>query len=256
MGTLDGRVAIVTGAGQGVGRGIALALAGEGARVVVAGRTLAKCEATVAEIQERGGEGMALRCDVKDLADIEACVADTVDRFGGVDILVNNAQEVPRGPVLEVTDADATAGWESGPLATLRFTRLCHPYLKATEGKPGGVIINLGSRAGVKPDPIHTGVYGGVKEATRGISRAAAWELAPDGIRVYVVLPLADTPALQRLAVDEPSAYQRALSSIPMGRFGEPETDIGRVCVFLAGPDAGYLTGITIPVDGGAAHLG
>jgi meso-butanediol dehydrogenase / (S,S)-butanediol dehydrogenase / diacetyl reductase len=256
MGILEGRTALITGAGQGVGRGIALAYAAEGARVVVAGRTVSKCEAVVAEIVAGGGEAIAVACDVKVAADVEACVAATVATYGGVDILVNNAQEVPRGPILEVSDEAATAGWESGPLATLRFMRSCHPYLKAAEDKAGGVIVNLGSRAGVKPDPIHTGVYGGVKEAIRGISRAAAWEFAPDGIRVYVVLPLAASPALERLAVDEPAAYQRALASIPMGRFGDCETDIGRVCVFLAGPDAGYLTGITIPVDGGAAHLG
>lgn len=255
-GVLAGKTALVTGAGQGVGRGIALAMAAEGAAVTIAGRTLAKCEAVAAEIEGRGGRALAVACDVKSLPDIERCVAATVERFGGVDILVNNAQEVPRGPLLEVTDEAANAGWESGPLATLRFTRVCHPYLRAGDGKAGGVIINLGSRAGVKPDPVNTGVYAAVKEAIRAITRAAAWELAPEGIRVYAVLPLASSPALEQLAADEPDVYRRALSSIPMGRFGDCETDIGRVCVFLAGPDAGYLTGITIPVDGGAAHLG
>jgi len=88
------------------------------------------------------------------------------------------------------------------------------------------------------------------------LTRSAAWEWADDGIRAYSIMPLADSPALADLAHDEPAVHQRALASIPMGRFGDPETDIGRVVVFLCGPDAAYLTGITIPIDGGAAHLG
>src|SRR5215207_2990416 len=103
-GTLDGRVAIVTGAGQGVGRGIAVALAAEGALVLVAGRTESKCALVAAEIEALGGTASAWRCDVKDAADVDACVAATLDRFGSIDILVNNAQEVPRGALLDVSD--------------------------------------------------------------------------------------------------------------------------------------------------------
>lgn len=250
-GALDRRVALVTGAGQGVGRGIALALAAEGVRVAVVGRTGAKCEAVVAEIHERGGTAIAVTTDVKDAAAVRACVDTVVAELGGLHILVNNAQEVARGPLLEVDEAMVQAGWESGPLASLRFMRAAHPHLRT-----GGVIVNLASRAGVKPDPVNSGAYGAVKEAIRVLTRAAAWEWADDGIRAYSIMPLAESPALADLARDEPDAYQRSLSSIPLRRFGDPETDIGRVVVFLCGPDAGYLTGITIPIDGGAAHLG
>lgn len=248
---LDGRVAIVTGAGQGVGRGIALALADAGARVVVSGRTVSKCHAVVDEIVARGGTALANACDVKDLADVQRCVDETVATFGTVDILVNNAQQVPNGPLLEVTDADANDGWASGPLACLRFMRICHPHLSG-----GGVIINLASRSGVKPDPINCGVYAGVKEAIRAMTRSAAWEWADDGIRTYALLPLAATPALEDYRQNQPDAYERVVSAIPMKRFGDSEVDIGRVAVFLASDDAGYLTGISIPVDGGAAHIG
>src|SRR3954468_13580461 len=110
MGVLAERVAIVTGAGQGVGRGIALALAAEGAAVVVAGRTLSKCEAVAAEIVAAGGAAMPLPRDVKDPEQIDLCVASTLDRFGRIDIMVNNAQEVPRGQLLDVTDDAYRAG--------------------------------------------------------------------------------------------------------------------------------------------------
>ena len=252
MGVLDGNVAIVTGAGQGVGRGIALALAAEGAAIVVAGRTIDKCMVVAAEIAATGGAALAVACDVKAADDIEACVAATIARFGRIDIMVNNAQEVPRGRLLDVSDDDYRAGWESGPLATLRFMRRCHPHL----AERGGVIINLGSRSGIKPNAAGAGAYAAIKEDTRTLSRAAAVEWAADGIRVYTLLPLSNSPALERLEHDEPAVYERVLGEIPMRRFGDPQQDIGRVAVFLCSDDAGYLTGISITVDGGAGHIG
>ncbi len=248
---LAGKVALITGAGQGVGRGVAMALAEAGASVVLAGRTLAKCEAVGTEIRAGGGAAMAVACDVTSRADIERTVSDVIANFGGLNILVNNAQDTRRGPMLEHTDDDMAALWESGPLASFRLMQMCHPHLSGD-----GVIINMGSRAGVKPDPINCGPYAAVKEAIRALTRSVAWEWAGDGIRAFAVLPLAVSPALLDLQRDEPDAYERALSSIPMRRFGDPETDIGQVCVFLASPAAGYLTGITIPIDGGAAHIG
>ena len=252
MGVLDGKVAIVTGAGQGVGRGIALALAAEGAAAVIAGRTLDKCVDAADEIAGRGGTAVPIECDVKVAADVESCVAAAIERFGRLDIMVNNAQEVPRGRILDVSDDAYRAGWESGPLATLRFMRACHPHLAGRNG----VIINLGSRSGIKPNAAGAGVYAAIKEDTRTLTRAAAVEWAADGIRVYALLPLSNSPALEQLERDEPAVYERVLSEIPMRRFGDPEADIGRVAVFLCSDDAGYLTGISITVDGGAGHIG
>jgi len=257
MRVLEDRVAIVTGAGQGVGRGIAIALADAGASVVVTGRTESKCVVVAEEIEAAGGTALALPCDVKDAEQIDLCVAATLERFGRIDIMVNNAQEVPRGMLLDVTDDEYRAGWESGPLASFRFMRACHPHLRSADAsKPGGVIINLGSRAGVKPHPVGAGAYAAIKEDTRALTRAAAVEWAADGIRVYALLPLSNSPALERLEVDEPAVYEKVLSEIPMRRFGDPVRDIGQVAVFLCSDAAGYLTGITIPVDGGAAHIG
>ena len=142
MGNLSGKIALVTGAGQGVGQGIAWALSAEGASVAVAGRTLSKLEATCAEIARRGGTAFAVECDVKRLDSLERCVARVVERFGRINILVNNAQEVPLGPLNGVTEAALQAGWESGPLATFRLMKLCYPHLKGD-----GCIINLASTA-------------------------------------------------------------------------------------------------------------
>lgn len=248
---LEGKVAVVTGGGQGVGRGIALALAAEGARVAIPGRTVSKCETVRDEIVARGGAALPLACNVTSLEDVTATVERVVDQWGTVDILVNNAQQVPNGPLLDVDDAHYQAGWESGPLATLRFMRLCHPYLSGD-----GVIINMASHAGVKPNPSNTGTYAGIKEEIRSLTRAAAWEWADDGIRTFSILPLANSPALEDFKVERPARYAEVLAQIPQGRFGDPERDIGPVIVFLCTPAAGYLTGISIPVDGGAAHIG
>ncbi|HEY9545445.1 MAG TPA: SDR family NAD(P)-dependent oxidoreductase, partial [Solimonas sp.] len=125
MAKLQGKVALVTGAGQGVGQGIAFALAAAGAKIAVTGRTLAKLEATVAEIEKRGGTALAIECDVKNAASLQACVARTVSALGGLNILVNNAQEVPLGTLAQVSDEAFTAGWESGPLASFRLMKLC-----------------------------------------------------------------------------------------------------------------------------------
>lgn len=244
------KVALVTGGGQGVGRGIALALAAHGASVAIAGRTVAKCEATADEIIERGGDAVGLECDVKNAAAVDATVDAVVQRFGTIDICVNNAQEVPLGALLDLDDDDYRAGWESGPLATLRMMRACHPHLRG-----GGVVINLASHAGVKPNPSNAGAYAGVKEEIRCLTRAAAWEWADDEIRTFAILPLAATPALETFSETHPQRYAETLSVIPQRRFGDPENDIGPVVVFLCSPAAGYLTGISIPIDGGAAHL-
>ncbi len=251
MGILDGKVALVTGAGQGVGRGIALALAGEGARLVVAGRTEGKLLETVAEIERRGnGPAVAVVCDVMIAADIERCVQAAVDAFGGIDILVNNAQVVPLGHLLDVSEEHYQEGMDSGPLATLRFMRACHRYLKG-----GGSIVNLGSSSSIRWDPIGYGAYAAAKEAIRALTRAAACEWGGDGIRVNCILPLAMSPAMDGWIASRPKEAQALFRTIPLGRVGDCETDIGRVVVFLCGPDASYITGHSLPLDGGQAFM-
>jgi NAD(P)-dependent dehydrogenase (short-subunit alcohol dehydrogenase family) len=250
MGVLEGKVALVTGAGQGVGQGIAYALAGEGARVAVVGRTMHKLETTCAEIARRGGSAAAFRCDVTLRDEIERCVAEVTARFGGIHILVNNAQQVPIGPLLEVGDEALQQGFDSGPLATLRFMRTCHPHLKG-----GGAVVNLGTSASLRWDPSNYGAYAAVKEAIRSLTRAAACEWGSDGIRVNCIMPLANSPALKSWAEARPEEAQAFFQTVPLRRIGDCERDIGRAVVFLCGPDSAYITGHTLPVDGGQVLL-
>lgn len=250
MGVVDGKVALVTGAGQGVGRGIALALAAEGAAVSVAGRTHSKLVATCAEIDQRGGRSIPVVCEVGDERQIEACVRSTVEAFGTIDILVNNAQVVPLGNLLEVSDKAFEAGFRTGPLASLRFMRACHPHLKG-----GGLVINLGTGAALRNDPAGFGAYAAVKEATRVLTRAAACEWGADGIRVNAIIPLAMSPGMEMWSEFDPAEFERFMKTIPLGRGGDCEHDIGRAVVMLASPAAAYITGTTLMVDGGQAYL-
>ncbi|MFF0815254.1 SDR family NAD(P)-dependent oxidoreductase [Rhodococcus sp. NPDC003318] len=253
MGTLEGKVALVTGAGQGIGRGIASALAKEGVAVAVAGRTESKLHKTVAEIEEVGGRAIPVRCDVSVADDIVDSVEQTVDGFGGIDIMVNNANDSKPGRLLDVVDEDFERAFASGPLATLRFMRACHPHMVA---RGGGSVINLVTSAAVRWDASNYGVYGSIKEGTRVLTRAAAAEWGRDGIRVNNVAPHAMTPALQWWMDKNPEEAEEFVAGIPLGRVGEPEADIGRAVVFLCSEDARYLTGATIPLDGGQSRWG
>ena len=248
---LDGKVALVTGAGQGVGQGIALALAGEGVKVAVTGRTLHKLESTCEQIAQRGGAALPLVCDVKSAAALEQCVAEVVQHFGGLNILVNNAQEVPLGKLEEVSDASFTAGWESGPLAVFRAMKYCYPHLKGD-----GCIINLASSAAKRWDMTGYGAYAATKEAIRSLTRAAACEWGGDGIRSNAILPLAGSPGMAWWIQNKPEEAQEFLQTIPQGRVGDCEQDIGRFVVFLCSDAAGYINGQSIGVDGGQALLG
>ena len=252
MTDLSGKVALITGAGQGVGQGIALALAAAGAKVAVTGRTLAKLEGTSALVNERGGEALAIAGNVKDAASLSDMVAQTVERFGGLDILVNNAQEVPNGKLLDVTDEAFLAGFESGPLASFRLMKLAHPHMVA---RGGGVIVNLASSAGIRWDMTGYGAYGAVKQATRVLTRAAAAEWGRQGIRVLTIAPHAESPGLKWWIANNPEEAEAFFRTIPLGRIGKLEEDIGRAVAALCSSDLGYLTGATIPLDGGQANF-
>jgi NAD(P)-dependent dehydrogenase (short-subunit alcohol dehydrogenase family) len=247
---LEGKSAIVTGAGQGVGQGIALALAKHGAKVAAMGRTLAKVEETCRLIEKRGGVALPLEGNVKDAGDLERCVDRVVETFGGVQILVNNAQEVPLGPLHGVSDELFTAGWESGPLATFRLMKLCHPHLKGD-----GCIVNLASTAARRWDAANYGPYAAVKEAIRALSRAAASEWGGDGIRTNVILPHAKSPGLVAWTEANPEEAAAFVATIPMKRIGECEEDIGEFVAVLCSDAARYVNGQSIAVDGGQAYM-
>jgi 2-hydroxycyclohexanecarboxyl-CoA dehydrogenase len=245
---LDGCIALVTGAGQGIGRGIALALAKEGAKVALAGRTIAKCEAVAAELTELGAEALPLACDVSVRGDVDRAVTATVEAFGGLDVLVNNAQSSVQRSLEDTTDADVELAWQTGALGTLYAMQAALPHLRA---RGGGAIVNFGSSTAIEGNATF-GSYAMAKEAIRGLSRVAAREWGRYGIRVNVIVPNALSPAAESFRDNSPERFARMQARIPLGRVGDPEDDIGRAVVALASADLTYMSGQTLMLTGGA----
>jgi NAD(P)-dependent dehydrogenase (short-subunit alcohol dehydrogenase family) len=249
VGVLDGQVAIVTGGGQGVGRGVALAVGKEGAKVAVLGRTLAKCEAVAGEIVAAGGTAMAVGCDVGHRDQIDGSVEQIVATWGRIDLLVNNAHEKHYASIRKLTDEQMDAMWRSGPLATFRFMQACFDHLRASRG----CVVNMGSGSGILPAGAMSG-YAMTKEAVRTLGRVGAVEWGRYGIRVNSICPLADSPGSSDFD-DSTGAYDEVTARIPLGHWGDAETDVGRGVVYLAGPDGAYITGTTLMIDGGFNYL-
>ncbi|MGN6475022.1 MAG: SDR family NAD(P)-dependent oxidoreductase [Mycobacteriales bacterium] len=251
MGRLDDKVVIVTGSGQGIGEGIALAAAAEGANIVAAGRTLEKVERTAATVEERGRKALALQCDVRKQDEINEVVKATLERFGRIDGVVNNAQMVALGPVLEITEKDARRTWESGFLGSLWFMQAAYESLKESKG----AVVNLGTGSALRNDLPGFTLYAGTKEMIRTLTRMAALEWGKDGIRVNAVIPNGLSPGLEMWSEFAPQEYQDFVNTIPLGRVGRLEEDVGRAVAFLLSVDAAYVTGSTLMVDGGQAYL-
>ena len=251
MGLLDGKIALVTGAGQGVGAGIALALANEGVKVMVVGRNESRLRSTCEEIIRRGGNAEPFVCDVLDGKQIADCTV-AAENFGGLDILVNNAQIVTLGSLLDTDEKGYQECQDSGPLATFRFMKACFPQLKEKKG----CIVNLASSSALRWDMRGYGIYAAAKEAIRCLTRAAAHEWAQYDIRVNCILPLALSQGMKWWKENNPEESKAFLKTVPLQRIGDCEKDIGRAVVFLCGPDASYITAHSLMLDGGQARLG
>ena len=247
MGKLENKVAIVTGAGQGVGRGIAIALAKEGASLVIVGRTLEKCVKTADEIVGFGGKALPVACNVHDREEVDAVISQAVDTFGTIHIVVNNAQAArPMVALEDTTDKDMKVSIGSGLYGTFYFMQACFPFLKNN----GGRIINLGSVSALRGDPGFAS-YAMAKEGIRGLSRVAAREWGRYGITVNVICPFSDSPGVEYMIDNNPGFIDELTSETSLGRLGSSENDVGRTVAFLCSDDASYITGQTINVDGG-----
>jgi NAD(P)-dependent dehydrogenase (short-subunit alcohol dehydrogenase family) len=251
VGRLDGKVVIVTGAGQGIGAGIALAAAAEGASIVAAGRTLEKVEKTAAEVIARGADALAVQCDVRRRDEVDTCVTAALERFERIDGVVNNAQMVSLGPVLEITEKAARRTWESGFLGSLWFMQAAYPALKDSRGS----VVNLGTGSALRNDLPGFALYAGTKEMIRTMTRMAALEWGADGIRVNAVIPNGMSPGLAMWSEFATKEFEEFVATIPLGRVGRLEEDVGRAVAFLLSEDAAYVTGTTLMVDGGQAYL-
>jgi NAD(P)-dependent dehydrogenase (short-subunit alcohol dehydrogenase family) len=245
MGKLDGTVAIVTGATGGIGRGIVAALLRQGARVVATDLRQESLDAAVAELG--AGEALfAVPADIANRDDVHRVVAATIDRFGRLDGLVNNASASRNKLLVECTDDDMTLALNTSVWATFYFMQECYPHLKVR----GGSIVNFGSGAAISGQPKN-GTYAAGKEAVRGLTRTAVREWGPDKIRINVVLPFAASPAMLQWAKDFPDLYKNSLASLALGYAGDPEDDIAPVVAWLLSDESRYVTGQTIAVDGG-----
>jgi NAD(P)-dependent dehydrogenase (short-subunit alcohol dehydrogenase family) len=252
MAVLAGKVALVTGAGRGIGRGIALAFAKEGARIAIAEINDAAAAEVAAEITALGAEAIAIHCDIRDSAQVERCVADAVERFGGLDILVNNAIAADvYVPLEEITDSSIDLALDTGPKATLYFMRACFPHL--ADG--GGRVINLRSGSELQGLPLFS-TYVAAKSAIAGITKVAAREWGRKGINVNAICPFVLSEAAMSFFDTQPGYLERVYDGLSIPRSGDAELDIGRAAVFLAGPDSAFITGSTLMVDGGGAFLG
>ena len=250
MARLQGRVAFITGAGRGIGRGIALAFAREGASLgllEIDGPLLAE---TAKLLEGQGAKCLAIEGDVATRAVCEAAIGRTVETFGGLDVLVNNAAWTPTPGLLLADFDDATFArvLETNLWATFWCMQVAHPHL-ARRGK--GSIINFASGSGTRGQETQ-GAYAAAKEGIRGLSRVAAREWGPEGIRVNVICPFANSPGMIDWSKLDPEGHAAAIAQIPLRRVGDCEDDVGRVAVFLASDDAAYVTAQTMWVDGGS----
>lgn len=246
---LEGKVAIVTGGASGIGRGIALAMAKEGAHVAIVDVNEEKGKETYAEVSQHR-KGLLFIKDISVKENITEIVNEVVKKFGKLDILVNNAHVSKQAPFMETTLENFDLSFGTGFYPTFHFMQACYPELKKTQGK----VINFASGAGIDGQVTQTS-YAAAKEAIRGISRVAANEWGPDGINVNLISPIALTPGVEQWSKQAPEMYEAMVNKLPLRRLGDPEEDIGRTAVFLASDDSNYITGQTLMVDGGSIKL-
>ncbi len=249
MGRLDGKVAIVTGGGKGLGKSITQALCAEGAKVTITGRHFDALEATANEFKAQGYDVLPVQCDGGVREQVKNVVTKTVETFGKLNILVNNAHVSTQSPLEKLTDDEMALSLNAGIWAVFYYMQECFPYLKECGN---GKIVNFGSAAAIKGQPLQA-TYAAAKEGVRGMSRVAVNEWGPYGICVNIVCPLAESPGMLDWKERLPEAYNKVIEGVPLRRLGKPLEDIGRTVAFLASDDADFVTGNTIHVDGGGA---
>jgi len=247
MTRLDGKVAIVTGAASGFGAETARMYVAEGAKVAVADINEAGAKDVAGSL---GAAAFAIKCDVSSRADIDALVKATLERFGRIDIVVNNAGYTHRNmPMLEVDEATFDRVYAINVKSIYYMTMAVVPVMRKQKG---GVIINIGSTAGIRPRP-GLSWYNSSKGAVNLLSKSMAVELGPDNIRVNAICPVMGVTGMLESFMgmpDTPENRKKFVATIPLGRLAEPK-DIARAALFLASEEAEFITGVEFPVDGG-----
>ncbi len=246
--SLQGRAALVTGGSRGIGRAIALALAGAGAQVAVSSRKAEACQAVVDEITAAGGTAVAIPGHAGRAEEIARTVNTVMEQFGRLDILVNNAATNPQfGPMIDTSETAFDKVTEVNVKGPWLFAREAH---RAWMGANGGTILNIASIGGLKSEPF-LGAYGASKAAVVSITRTLAREMGGQGIRVNAIAPGLIRTDFARVLVETPEIHDRAVGATCVGRVGEPD-EIASVALFLCSDAASYVTGAVLVVDGGA----
>ncbi len=245
---LAGRVALVNGASQGLGYGIAHTLAEEGARVAVAARRVPALAAAAERIaRETGEEVVPIQCDIRRAEDCARAVAETVDRLGALHVLVNNDGAPPLGVLLDFDDEAWRKAIEQNLMSVVRLTRAAVPHMRAAGG---GSIVNITAISMLEPKP-EFGLSVATWAAVMGFAKTAAIELGRDRITINTIAPgLVETPRLHRVSAQSGKVMGDFAAGIPLGRVGTPE-DLAALVALLVSPRGAYITGTTIPVDGG-----
>jgi meso-butanediol dehydrogenase/(S,S)-butanediol dehydrogenase/diacetyl reductase len=250
MPRLSGKIALITGGGTGIGRACALGFAQEGAQVAIVGRKKPPLDAVAREIEASGGKALAVTCDVTSRASVEAAVAAASKHFDGLNVVVNNAGAIVVGTVEGTSDEDWNQVMATNLTGTFFVSRAAIPNLRAAGG---GSIVNIGSYLGIVARKQRA-AYCAAKAGVAGLTRAMALDHAHDKIRVNCICPaITETEmATQSLAKapDPEAARKQRTAEIPLGRFGKPE-DIAFMAVFLASDESSWMTGVSLPLDGG-----
>jgi 3-oxoacyl-[acyl-carrier protein] reductase len=245
MTKLDGRVAIVTGAGQGIGHGVALCLARAGAHIVVNDTVQERIPRAVADVEALGVQALGVQGSVTRAGDVDRLVRETLDRFGKIDILVNNAGIVVIKSIAEQSEAD----WDAVLGVNLKGVFLCcRRVVQEMIKQRRGAIVNIASIAAFHYTVPHV-PYAASKAGVVALTRDLAYEVARFGVRVNAIAPgPIETPMMgSALTPQQREAYAR---TVPLGRLGQPQ-DIGEAAAFLASDEASFITGATLPVSGG-----
>lgn len=245
---MEDRVVLLTGGGGGIARGVARAFADEGASMILTDIFPGGMEKTKAELEKDFGTDVVICvADGSNEDQVKAAIEKGVEHFGKLNVLINSAQTSASGLTLvEHTQADFDNAIYSGLYATFFYMKHAFPYLKESHGS----VINFASGAGISGKPGQSS-YAAAKEGIRGLSRVAANEWGPYDINVNVVLPLVMTDKLAQWGQENPEMFKKNLDEIPLGRYGDAQKDIGKVCVFLASYDAKYITGDILFIQGG-----